>query len=267
MTLVLDAVNRSAMQSSAVIVDYGVLESLTPPERVAIARAWAALGGGAILDLGVGAGRTTPHLRALSPDYTGIDYSQEMIVACRRKFPDARLLHMDARDMSAFADGQFALAVFSCNGLGMVDHEGRMRILREVHRVLRPGGYFVMNSHNQHSPDYSDGMVLPNFQFHRGEGVASVARHFASFMWHTAMRVRHYWRYSRHDFRTPEYSIINDRCHDYAVMLYYISLEHQRAQLASVGFRSDVEAYDLDGLPIPAGSDCTDSSILYLARK
>src|SRR5215470_12960135 len=41
--------------------------------------------GMAILDLGVGAGRTTPHLSAIASRYVGIDYSEEMIRACRMK--------------------------------------------------------------------------------------------------------------------------------------------------------------------------------------
>jgi len=267
MSQVLETLNRSTMRSPSVVADYSTMEALTPPERVAITRAWNAIGDGAILDIGVGAGRTTPHLHALSSSYTGIDYSDEMIATCRRKFPGIRILHMDARDMSAFADGEFALAVFSCNGIGMVDHEGRMRILREVYRVLRPGGYFVMNSHNRDSPDYSAGMVLPDFQFRPGEGIARVARRIARFLWHTATRVRNYRRNSRNEIRGQEYSIINDRCHDYGVMLYYITLENQRKQLVSVGFQEDVEAYDQDGLLVTDGAVCTDSSILYLARK
>jgi hypothetical protein len=42
--------------------------------------------------------------------------------------------------------------------------------------------------------------------------------------------------FSRHDVRLPDYSIINDRCHHYTIMLYYISLENQRKQLEAAGF-------------------------------
>jgi ubiquinone/menaquinone biosynthesis C-methylase UbiE len=40
-----------------------------------------------ILDIGVGGGRTTPYLSRKAGRYLAIDYSEQMISACRQQFP------------------------------------------------------------------------------------------------------------------------------------------------------------------------------------
>src|ERR1700736_2825346 len=66
-----------------------------------------------ILDIGVGGGRTTGHLRLLSDDYVGIDYLQEMVELTRARHPGARIERGDARDLKAFGDATFTLVFFS----------------------------------------------------------------------------------------------------------------------------------------------------------
>src|SRR5437016_793364 len=60
--------------------------------------------GMAILDVGVGGGRTTPYLASLASHYVGIDYAEEMVQVCRKKFPSLTFKVLDAGDMSCFAD-------------------------------------------------------------------------------------------------------------------------------------------------------------------
>jgi hypothetical protein len=69
----------------------------------------------------------------------------------------------------------------------------------------------------------------------------------------------------RLELRTPEYSVINDVCHDYGVMLYYIGLRQQREQLQALGFEAQARAFDLQGQEII--SDTRDNSIMLVARK
>src|ERR1035437_7473419 len=62
-----------------------------------------------ILDIGVGGGRTAWMLRPLSSDYVAVDYSPEMVEACRRQYAGLDVRVCDARDLSMFEDGSFAL--------------------------------------------------------------------------------------------------------------------------------------------------------------
>src|SRR5690348_5879799 len=61
---------------------------LEPGERIAIERVADAVRGGAILDIGIGGGRTAPLLGEISKNYRGIDYSPAMVQVARRRFPE-----------------------------------------------------------------------------------------------------------------------------------------------------------------------------------
>ena len=61
-------------------------------EKILLDRLSGELHGKPILDLGVGAGRTTGSLLEISPDYVGVDYSPEMIRQCQARFPGVKFL-------------------------------------------------------------------------------------------------------------------------------------------------------------------------------
>jgi ubiquinone/menaquinone biosynthesis C-methylase UbiE len=103
----------------------------------------------AILDIGVGGGRTTPYLAKGAARYVGADYSNAMVESCRARFPKLEFRHCDATDMSQFQDGEFDAVVFSFNGIDIIrTDEGRKRCLEETARVLKSGGVFIFSSHN-----------------------------------------------------------------------------------------------------------------------
>lgn len=259
----IDRINMRTMRSNSAISSYTRAMGLTPAEQAALDRVRDDARGKSILDIGFGGGRTVLPLLDISPDYHGIDNSPEMVTACQRVYPGVRLECADARNLSHIADDSVFLAVFSCNGLGMVGHEDRLTILGEVYRVLQPGGAFVFSTHNQRCPDHVAGFRFPEFEPARNP-LRFLVRS-ARFAWHTLARVHNRRRFRRHEVRTPEYSIINDVCHHYGTMLYYISLAHQHTQLEQIGFMQGTEAFDLCGRPIE--HDSLDSSITLVARK
>ncbi len=102
-----------------------------------------------ILDLGVGGGRTTPHLTKFAKRYVGADYSLPMVEACKRKWPELDFRHCDAGDLSQFKDNEFDAVVFSFNGIDYIDTDAaRKSCLHEISRVLKSGGLFIFSSHN-----------------------------------------------------------------------------------------------------------------------
>lgn len=104
-----------------------------------------------VLDLGVGGGRTTPYLSALSGGgtYVGLDVAEPMVAACQERFPHLAFHHADAADLSLFGDGSFDAVVFSFNGIDYVaPGQRRADCLAECRRVLRDGGVLVLSRHN-----------------------------------------------------------------------------------------------------------------------
>jgi len=101
-----------------------------------------------ILDLGCGAGRTTLGFEQLGYDVDAIDLSTNLVAEAKRRVSRSRVALMDARELQ-FPDASFDAAIFSFNGLDCVHPSAeRMRVLREVHRVLKPGAVFYYSGHN-----------------------------------------------------------------------------------------------------------------------
>src|ERR1700680_4290194 len=93
--------NIPIYNAPAVADYYAALNYLTPCERLlfdAFLRA-----GMAILDLGVGGGRTTAYLSSTAARYVGVDYAAKMVAECREKFPQLEFETENASNLSRFA--------------------------------------------------------------------------------------------------------------------------------------------------------------------
>jgi ubiquinone/menaquinone biosynthesis C-methylase UbiE len=258
----IDAVNKKTMNAAAHSC-YAFARGLKDAEVEALKEVADEVRDQPILDLGFGGGRTVEPLMELSKDYTGLDYAEKMVDVCRSIFPGVDFRHGDARDLSQFDDNSFAMVVFSCEGICMVDHEGRMAILAEVLRVLKPGGIFIFSTMNQESDYHTRGLQLPDFQvsFNPARLVVRGARFTHAIVNRLVNRMKNKQR----EIRAEAFSIINDVYHDYSTMIYYISLANQRKQLDSVGFQSQSMAFDLKGHVIE--KDSTDNTLTLIARK
>ncbi|MDB6140669.1 MAG: Methyltransferase type 11 [Verrucomicrobiaceae bacterium] len=119
-----------------------------------------------VLDIGVGAGRTTQYFAELAGEYVGIDFSPGMVERCEQRFagrwPGATFQQGDATNLHQHADDSYDLVLFSFNGIDCMSCEQRELALKEMRRVCKPGGWVVFSSHNVYSIP-----LIPGFQFHR----------------------------------------------------------------------------------------------------
>ena len=139
--------NIPIYNAPAVAEYYAELNYLTPCERLLFDAYLRP--GMAILDLGVGGGRTTAYLSSIAARYVGVDYASEMIVACRKKFPQLEFQTENASDLSRFATSSFDAVVMAFNGMDyVIPDEFRFRALQEIRRVLKPEGILIFSSHN-----------------------------------------------------------------------------------------------------------------------
>ena len=163
--------NLQTYDAAEVAAHYAALEYLTPCEQLLFETYIKP--GSAILDLGVGGGRTTAYLANLASRYVGVDYSVAMIRACQSKFPGLEFVVADAADLSAFSDNSFDVAVFAFNGIDYVlPQQARRACLKHLHRVLKPGGILIFSSHNARAV-----LAPPRWN---GERLRRVARTFSS---------------------------------------------------------------------------------------
>lgn len=259
----MDVVNKKMMASEGAIKQYSFSTELTKPEASAVLYIANEARDRPILDIGVGAGRTVKGLTTLSRDYLGIDYTPEMIDKCKERYPEHRFEHADARDLKNVKTGSIFLAMFSCNGLGMVSHDDRLAILREVRRVLEPGGAFLFSTHNLASNEAKSDFRLPEIDL-SSRNPARLLMRLSRFARQTATRFRNRRKLRPLETRGDGYAMLNDACHDYGVMLYYVDLVEQERQLKDTGFEK-IEAYwDLSGKVTTTA--CTDESVMVLAR-
>ncbi len=120
--------------------DTRILDDLIPPNS-------------RLLDIGCGTGRHVLHFTQKGCFVVGIDLSEHMLRICRRKLTsmglDIGLARADMQRLTCLRDASFdyAICMFSTIGLIRGKHE-RQHFIEEVRRVLRPGGYFVLHTHN-----------------------------------------------------------------------------------------------------------------------
>jgi ubiquinone/menaquinone biosynthesis C-methylase UbiE len=139
--------NLRVYNSPEVAAHYAALDYLTPCEQVFFGAYLRK--GMAILDIGVGGGRTVPFLASIAGRYVGVDYSGEMIAICHQKFPDLEFHTANAADLSLFGEHSFDVVVMAFNSMDyVIPDESRFSCLREIGRVLSNEGLLIFSSHN-----------------------------------------------------------------------------------------------------------------------
>lgn len=251
--------NQMTYEDDQVVDSYAASDALQTPEQIVLNQFRARLKEMRMLDIGVGAGRTTIHFAPLVKEYVGIDYSQKMIDACRRRFPKManncfRL--GDARWMSFPAD-QFDFVLFSYNGIDYVSTADRAKILTEARRVIRPGGYFFFSTHNLNT-EIEDAFAIDASMSLKRMAVLTWRRLF----------FRCLNRNWRRDRGNAEHMIINDGAHGFRLKTFYIRPQEQTRRLQDAGF-TDIEVLGHDGRRLQRESElhqACDSWLHYLCR-
>ncbi len=127
--------------------------------------------GARILDLCCGQARHAAPLRAAGFEVVGLDLSATLLAAARSRDNRLPLVRADMRALP-LADCSLDAVVNLFNAFGyFADEDDNAQVLREVARVLRPGGRFVQEVHHRDAlmrgweqetthPPYDDGLVL-----------------------------------------------------------------------------------------------------------
>lgn len=259
----MEGVNRKTWRKPSSLKYYGSLTGYeTAGERVLMAEAERRHAGGRILDLGCGGGRTANLIKHFAGDYLGIDYTPQLVRIARENHPDLTFKHQDARDLSDLGAASYDLALFSFNGIDSVGPDGRMAVLREVFRVLAPGGSFAFSSFNRHWCGFDRSTRRRSaYSVWSYNPVRVVARLIRAAR--TENRKRRYWK----DDERGEHALLLHSAHDYGIIVYATSPAQIRSQLREAGFGEDIDILTKDGLPIEPGLEVETEYFHILARK
>lgn len=114
---------------------------------------WMGLPAGSrLLDVGCGMGRHAIALAEQGYKVTGIDLSTHLLQEARRKDVEGQVafVHGDMRRLP-FADGEFDATLNLFTSFGYFDEEeDNVQVLRELRRVLRADGQFLIDYLNPH---------------------------------------------------------------------------------------------------------------------
>ena len=221
--------NQRIWFTQNIALEYAREHTPVPAETAILQQIANTLKRASLLDIGIGAGRTTTFLAPACNDYVGIDYSQAMIEIATARFPHLPLHQQDARDLSAFAEASVDIVWFSYNGIDYVSHADRLKILQEIHRVLKPNGLFIFSSHNR------DHKIYP--AYHRKNLQLTInpkrmTRRVIGYLTGIINATKH----RAQQIQTDDYAILNDQAHEYNMLTYYISGKKQTEQLRAAGF-------------------------------
>lgn len=139
--------NQQSYQGANAVREWTASTALFPVEAELISRHFPAPPAH-LLDIGCGAGRTTLSLEERGYEVEAIDLSEDLVREARNRLKRSRVQVMDARSLS-FESQTFDAVLFSFNGLDCLHPTSeRLQVLREIHRVLRPGAVFYYSGHN-----------------------------------------------------------------------------------------------------------------------
>ncbi len=241
-----------------------------PGESELVRRLASETRGTPLLDIGVGAGRTTSLLALLADDYIGVDYSPEMIDLARRRYPWADLRVGDARSLSDFDDGQFGAVVFTYNGLDGIAHEDRAGAFAEMRRVLRPGGWLLYSTLNMDGPQFrakpwedirwptsrTTAVMSPTAKL---SALASTLIEIA----HRARIFRNWLRIRTQQRANSDWGLSSMVAHDYRMLVHFITVPAARREVTAAGFEL-VRMVSLDGESLNPSARWTGGNTVYI---
>jgi ubiquinone/menaquinone biosynthesis C-methylase UbiE len=215
--------NKQTFESESVVQYYGARTGLYESEKTILEEYKDKLKNMKMLDIGVGAGRTTKHFASIAKEYLGFDYAENMVKYCRKVFPELRFETLDVRNMGCFTDNSFDFILFSFNGLDVIDHEDRLDVLRQIYRICSSGGSFCFSSHNiQNVPKLFK--LRPSFN-----PFISMRRLYKF------LKLRRLNK-SLTEIMDNPYALVIDGNHEYCLMNYYIYPIEQIRMLTEIGF-------------------------------
>lgn len=110
--------------------------------------------GDSVIDVGSGNGRLYQVFANRRVNYLGVEPSEPLIKLAKEKFPAAKFEVGDALNLSKYNEHKFDSGFLIAVLHHIPSYELRLKALKQVYSVLKPGGYLIMENWNWLQPRY-----------------------------------------------------------------------------------------------------------------
>ncbi len=132
-----------------------------------------------VVDLGCGGSLWRKLFKGF--DYTGIDQNENMITHARKRFPDSTYIVSDAEN-TPLEDGSVDL-IFTSAVLQHNLHNRKRDVVKEISRVLRPGGYYMCTENTFREDNFHTTFPhIPTWNEHLDDGYSFTMLGWEKFM-------------------------------------------------------------------------------------
>lgn len=117
------------------------------------------------LDLGCGIGQFTKYWQDKGFNVTAVDISKKALNKLKENIPNANVKVLDISEKLPFLDSSFDV-VFANLSIHYFDSETTKKVMSEIKRVLKDGGYFIGTVNSYNTLEYRDGErieIEPNY--------------------------------------------------------------------------------------------------------
>ena len=237
-----NTINKRTYSSAKIVAKYLKENNLQKPEQAIFNILKSDLAGMRMMDIGIGTGRTSGHFINKVKSYIGIDYSEGMIQACRKRFRDAPNTSFEVMDMRTglkeFSDNSFDFVLISFNSIDYIQYEERVEVLKEVNRILAPGKPFCFSTHNINFLKNGSSLGIKDL----GTPLGLMRK-----MYIKSVSINN--RKQLNQVNAP-YIIVNDGAHRFKLKTLYIDTTKQINDLKSFGF-NNIRVFNSEGKEIP----------------
>lgn len=218
-------------------------------------------------DIGVGGGRTTGHLADKVRSYTGIDYSQPLVEACRKKYPNVDFHCLDVCESLSLGESSYDFIFFSFNGIDCLTQAERDSFLKNAFVSLRPGGRLLFSSHNY----FKASLPMRTREALMKLLMQSVAAPYKPrALYHGVLSFIRYCRLKHHQRVADDFASLLDAAQGNRELLAWIDPVRQINDLECHGFNANaITVFDWYGVLVPASHlrRIDTYSVYYLCQK
>jgi SAM-dependent methyltransferase len=234
--------NSDTYESSRSVRSYAGFDDLFPAE-IEIAKRYERQFSGAVLDIAIGAGRTTRAFLPRAARYVGFDWSAGMLNLAKADFPRADLRHLDMRETPyVFAGERFDAILISFNGIDYVSWEDRNALLAALRKMLTKNGVLAFSTHdlaavNENRVFRIRDDLRPDWRELRSRPIAGAKKLMKLPFWMGQAYLNHLKNRPLEKIYDG-FAYVNDGGLNYGLLTCYVSTGRQIAVLEAAGYQN-----------------------------